>query len=177
MSEESEKLNKELETKMKLLKFTRDKTTGLLADSNILAMERQVKALNAIVDEVDSLRRKIEQFKFGNDESQGEIEAWGKEIDEEIGNTDKAMTRLTSAINEVRSIQLVKAKEHEHVLREKEREDQLKFEKRQYEQKLEFEKKLEENSTAKGQLVNQNCLKLSFIPNFLSLKSPNSTAT
>ena len=49
------------------------------------------------------------------------------------------ITGLTSAINEVRSVQFVKEKERELALRAKEREDQVKFEKRQYEQKLQIE--------------------------------------
>ena len=63
MSEESER------TKVKLLKFTRGRTAGPFTDSNILAMEHQVKASNEIVDEVAGLRRKVELYKFGKGEA------------------------------------------------------------------------------------------------------------
>ena len=41
-------------------------------------MERQVKALNEVVDEVAALRRKVELYKFGKGEKPEAIEAWGK---------------------------------------------------------------------------------------------------
>ena len=50
MSEESEEAKSmgKLEAKLKLLKFTREKTGAIIDGSNIVAMERQHKALNAV---------------------------------------------------------------------------------------------------------------------------------
>ena len=132
MSEESEevKLNKDLETKVKLLNGSAvEGVTHNRGRSWLIAKEN----------------RTVE------DENPQAVEAWGKGLDEEIVSTDEAITRLTNAVSEVRSLQFVKEKEKEHALKEKEREDQLKFEKRRYEQKLEFERKLEESSAVKGQ--------------------------
>jgi hypothetical protein len=60
------KLESDLEAKPKLLVFTRDKTGSVTASANIVALERQLKALNTVVDEVDTLRRSVEQSKFEN---------------------------------------------------------------------------------------------------------------
>ncbi len=74
-----------------------------------------------------------------------------------MSKTDAAITTLTSAICEVRSNQILKERQLEHALREKEREEQLLFEKRQFEQKIEFEQRLEEANKSKGyKLMNQN---------------------
>ncbi len=67
-----------------------------------------------------------------------------------MSKTDAAITTLTSAISEVRSNQILKERQLEHALREKEREEQLLFEKGQFEQKIELEQRLEEAKKSKG---------------------------
>ena len=67
---EDAKFEADLEAKLKFLTFTRDKTGSIIEGSNTLAMDRQLKALNALVDEVDTLRRSVEQNKFKKGEEQ-----------------------------------------------------------------------------------------------------------
>ena len=153
MAEKNEdaKFEADLEAKLKLLTFTRDKTGSIIEGSNTLAMDRQLKALNTLVDEVDMLRRCVEQNKFKKGEEPESVATWGKNLDGEVSKTDAAITTLTSAISEVRSNQILKERQLEHALREKEREEQLLFEKRQFEQKIELEQRLEEAKKSKGQ--------------------------
>jgi hypothetical protein len=54
MSEES-KLVADLNAKLRHLKFMRDKTHSIMSSQNVVAMERQLKALNSEVDEVNTL--------------------------------------------------------------------------------------------------------------------------
>ena len=143
---EDAKFEADLEAKLKLLTFTRDKTGSIIEGSITLAMDRQLKALNALVDEVDTLRRSVEQNKFkkGDQEEPESVATWGKNLDGEMSKTDAAITTLTGAISEVRSNQILKERQLEHALREKEREEQLLFEKRQFEQIIELQQSLEE---------------------------------
>ena len=153
MAENNEegKVEADLQAKLKLLTFTRDKTKAIVEGSNTLAMDRQLKALSTLVDEVETLRRSVEQNKFKKGDEPEAVTTWGKDLDGEMSKTDAVITTLTSAINEVRSNQILKEKQIEHALKEKEREEQLLFEKRQFEQKFEFEKRLEDARKSKGQ--------------------------
>ena len=104
MSEGTEetKLMASFDAKSKLLKFTRKKPNTIIDGSNIVAMERQSKALNTVMDEVDVLRQNVELFKFGKGDEPDAIAEWGAELDGEIKETDEAIAKLTDAINEVR---------------------------------------------------------------------------
>jgi hypothetical protein len=92
-------------------------------------MERHLKALNTVLDDVDALQRNVEQSKFAKGEELEAVAEWGAELDGEIGKTDEAITALKNAITEVRSNLIIKEKEKEHALKEKEHEEQLVFEK------------------------------------------------
>ncbi len=120
---ENGKMETDLEVKLKLLKFTQDKTETSVNSENIVAMERQLKALNTVTDEVDSLQRKIEQYKFVKGKGAEMVAAWGEKIDEEIKTTDTAITNLTNAMTEVRSNHTRIEREKEHALKDKERQE------------------------------------------------------
>ena len=114
-------------------------------------MERQHKALNAVIEEVYALRRNVEQFKFENGEEPDAVAKWGADIDGETNKTDEVIAKLADAMNELRSNHTIRDREKQHAQKEKERQDQLLFEKRQFELKLEYEQKLEEARKAQGQ--------------------------
>lgn len=124
------KLAADLAAKVKLLKFTRDKTGQITDGSIVTAMERHLKALNIVVDEVDALRRKVEQSKFEKGEELTAVAEWGAELHDEMVKTDEAINNLKNTITEVRSDQLVGDRKKEHALKQKGREDHLAFEKR-----------------------------------------------
>ena len=115
----------------------RDKTHSIMLSPNVVAMERQLKALNSEVDKVDTTRwRKIKQSKFEKGEEPDAVAKWGEDIDVETSTTDEMITKLRDVVNEVRSNQIVKDREIEHTLKEKERKEQLAFEKQQFETEI-----------------------------------------
>jgi hypothetical protein len=77
---------------------------------------------------------------------------------------------MLNAITEVRSDQIGRDREKEHALKEKEREEQLLFEKRKFELKLEYEQKLDKTrkSQRQGHAHESKPLKIVLIPNFQS---------
>ena len=109
-----DKLVKDLNVKIELLKFTRDKTGTIKDGAVITAMERHLKSLNTVLDDLDALRRDVEQSKFEKGEEPEAVAEWGKELDGEIEKTDEAITTLKNAIAEVRSNQIVIDREKEH---------------------------------------------------------------
>ena len=109
-----DKLVKYLNVKIELLKFTRDKTGTIKDGAVITAMERHLKSLNTVLDDLDALRRDVEQSKFEKGEEPEAVAEWGKELDGEIEKTDEAITTLKNAIAEVRSNQIVIDREKEH---------------------------------------------------------------
>ena len=128
MSERTEETNGKpmasFDAKLKLLKFNRKKDNTIIDGSNIVAMERQSKALNTVMDEVDVLRRNVEQFKFGKGDEPDAVAKWGAELDGEIKETDEAIAKLTDAISELRSHHSTRDREKQQELKQKEREEQ-----------------------------------------------------
>ena len=91
-----------------------------------------------MIDEVEALRRNVEQFKFQNGEEADAVAKWGADIDDETDKTDDVIAKLADAMDEVRSNHAIRDREKQHAQKEKERQDQLLFEKRQFELKLEY---------------------------------------
>ena len=65
-SDESEmdKLEKDLTGKLKLLKFTFEKTSDIVSKTNIAAIERQCEALVKITGMIEEIKLKILEGKF-----------------------------------------------------------------------------------------------------------------
>ena len=63
-----DKLEKDLNGKLKLLKFTFDKTSDIVSKANIVAIERQREALVKITASIDEIKLQID---FGE-----EIRTW-----------------------------------------------------------------------------------------------------
>ena len=68
----------DLNVKIKLLKFTRDKTETTKDGAVITAMERHLKSLNTVLDDVDALRRDVEQSKFERVKNQRRLQNGAK---------------------------------------------------------------------------------------------------
>ena len=62
-----------------------------------------------------------------------------------VSEGDAMITKLTKCVNDLKAEEELRVKEAENVVKNKEREELLRFERAQLEQKLEFEKKIEES--------------------------------
>ena len=109
-----EQLNKNIETKLRLIKFTQEQAEKSLESKNVLSITRQIKTLTAKVSEVHEIKVKIQELKLGKGENIEDILTW---------NYDVENTLLKS--------------------RQKKFEDELKLEKAKLEQRIKYEKKLE----------------------------------
>ena len=82
---------------------------------------------------------------FNNDKSEEEISTWTATIEGRVSEGDAMITKLTKCVNDLKAEEELRVKEAENVVKNKEREELLRFERAQLEQKLEFEKKIEES--------------------------------
>ena len=122
-----------LETKLKHIAITREKTEKILSSNNEQRIERHRDALKDLVNAADSSKRTVEGLKIANGEDIESITEWGEKIENTIGQADIELDTLQKWI--------IKTKEHTTA---KSRKDQLDFEKELYEAKLHYKTQLEE---------------------------------
>ena len=132
-----DKLEKGLTGKLKLLKFTFEKTSDIVSKANIVAIERQREALIKITANIEEVKLQILEGKFERGDNDETITNWSKNIEEQVEKVDAEVEKLQKYLDEMKANEASKAKEAE-------RAQQLQFEKEQYEQKLHFEHKVDE---------------------------------
>ena len=136
-----ENLEKEIETKFKLLEFTTGKFT--VQGSNLDGLERQKTMIKAKVTEIHNLKVRVIEKRIGNGDDFGEIEPWSQEIEECVLAYELAMLELDKAIRCVENEEKEKEEAAAAKAREKRFEEELLLEKKKWEQKLQFESKIE----------------------------------
>ena len=126
-----DKLEKDLTGKLKLLKFTFEKTSEIVSKANIVAIERQREALIKITANIEEVKLQILEGKFERGDNDETITNWSKNVEEQVEKVDAEVEKLQKYLDEMKANEASKAKEAE-------RAQQLQFEKEQYEQKLHF---------------------------------------
>ena len=139
-----EKLEADIQGKLKLIKFTLGKTNEVLESNSALAINRHRDALNTLVGSIDQLKLQVLEEMFKNSETEEVIATWTAGIETQVAEVDTKVTYLNEQLTRIKAEEDHKAKESEKILKTKEREEQLEFERAQLKQKLEFELKIEE---------------------------------
>ena len=62
--ESSENLSTNIETKLRLIKFTQEQAEKSVETNNVLAMGRQIKTLTTKVSEIHEIKVKIQELKI-----------------------------------------------------------------------------------------------------------------
>ena len=143
-AENMEKLEAYIQGKLKLLKFTLGKTDEVLESNTALAINRHRDALNTLVGSIDQLKLQVLEEMFKNSETDEVIATWTAGIETQVAEVDTKVTYRNQQLTRIKAEEDHKAKESEKILKTKEREEQLEFERAQLKQKLEFELKIEE---------------------------------
>ena len=89
-----------LETKLKHLKITRDKTETIIKSGKYERIERHCEALRVIVNTVDACKAKVEELKIEDGENVDDIAEWCVKVDETIAEADEDVVRLRKLITE-----------------------------------------------------------------------------
>ena len=139
-----EEIEAEVNAKLFMMKFTRSKTGCILEKGSVKAVARHRDTMRVLVNEVDSVKLKVEQANFDKGETAEDVGKWSHDVDEQDGEVDSEITRLEKWLKEM----TLDAEDKEHKAKEADelraRQKQLKFEHEQLQIKLEFKQKLEE---------------------------------
>ena len=105
-----DKLEKDLAGKLKVLKFTFNKTSDIVGKANIVAIERQREALIKITADIEEIRLKILEAKFEREDDQETITNWSKNVEQQVENVDVEVEKLPKHLNEMKTNEASKAK-------------------------------------------------------------------
>ena len=138
---------KEIDGKLKLLKFIRDYTTRIL-EKSLKAMERHLKVFKNKIEESHELRVRVHEFRIKNGDEPEEIRKWSLGIESEITDYEDDTEELNDAIKRLQEQALRDARGEEEAMEEQRRHRQykqeIKHEEAKVEVRKEFEKRLEE---------------------------------
>ena len=144
-----EQLNKNIETKLRLIKFTQEQAEKSLESKNVLAITRQIKNLTAKVSEVHEIKVKIQELKLGKCENIDDIQTWNYDVENKLFTVETQIAELDNSLKRInqKAMEAEKLNEDEMaaISRQKKFEDELKLEKAKLEQRIKYEKKLEES--------------------------------
>ena len=110
-----DKLEKDLTGKLKLLKFTFDKTSDIVSKANIVAIERQREALVKITASIDEIKLQILEKKFERGDNEETITDWSKSIENEVEEVDGEVEKLQRYLDTRNAEEASKTKETERV--------------------------------------------------------------
>ena len=139
----TEVTNAKLETKLKQLKITVDRTHQITESNRQDAIERHCTTIKSITDSINEIRVAIQESKIQAEVYITEIANWNDEIDKKLEAADLAVERLRKWIDEHK-------REKENVARE----EQIQFETKRFETEMKLETQLasvkEETPTTKN---------------------------
>ena len=155
-----EELVKTLETKIQLLKLTRDDTLGVLAKGKLSALERQHKTLQSLLDEVHDVKLRVQEKKLAETSAE-EVKTWTTEIQTSLEPFEDAITVIEQTIKNLKDTENKKKQQEADnaatLAREEKYKEQLNFEKEKLEQQLYYEEQLEEKRKGShGQKTEKN---------------------
>jgi hypothetical protein len=108
-----DKLEKDLSGKLKLLKFTFEKTSEIVSKANIVAIERQREALIKITANIEEVKLQILEGKFERGDNDETITNWSKNVEEQVERVDAEVEKLQKYLDEMKANEASKAKEAE----------------------------------------------------------------
>ena len=143
--ESIENLNKSIETKWKLIKFTEEQAENSLKTNNVLALRRQVNTLTTKVREVHEIKVKIQELKFENGEETKNIEEWNSKLENDLFKVEAHIAEIDNTLKRIDQKENEAKEEIEARIRQLRYEEELKVEQAKLEQKLKYEKKMDES--------------------------------
>ena len=120
----------ELDVKLKALHFRVNRSNEIIEKGDRSAVERQRESIQTLVSTINCLKGSIEEAKFGQSESESDVEQWSQDIDARVATADQCCEKLYNFVKEIetKAKELELAKTHDQVMM---------FEKQILEQKLE----------------------------------------
>ena len=136
---------KKLEIKMEMLGLVKNDIPKILHRNKMKELEKTAALIESKLDELQELKRNIQEQMLENEKSGEEVKAWGYEIESKFENFEKVKEELDQAIVRVKRKEIEKSRDDEA---EKEN---IKLRKR-IEEELIIEEKLKRRSELMGKL-------------------------
>jgi hypothetical protein len=148
-----EELLKQIDGKLRMLKFTQEDTPRVLKDHKVKAMERHTRVFEELIEQTHKLKIEVQQIRIEKGDAAEGNREWSLDIESKVSGFEEVVDEIKETIT--REHTKVK-NEEEEIEKEKRRlhfEEDLKFEETKLEMKQEYEKKMEEarmKSATKG---------------------------
>ena len=136
---------KKLKTKMEMLGLIKNDIPKILHRNKMKELEKTAALIESKLDELQELKRNIQEQMLENEKSGEEVKAWGYEIESKFENFEQVKEELDQAIVRVKRKEIEKSRDDEA---EKEN---IKLRKR-IEEELIIEEKLKRRSELMGKL-------------------------
>jgi len=141
-----EELEKSLTAKIELLKFTHEGVPKQIEKGNIKTIERLLKTIQSKIEEIHYLKVRIQELKFQQGDDVDAIRTWSDELEDRMLSFENAVINIEQTIINIKATESELAKQVEEEtakqLRDRRREEELKFEQVKLEQRLKYEKQL-----------------------------------
>ena len=96
-----EKLQSELASKVKALKFKINKTKDVMAKGDRQSTERQCESITNIASAINTLKETLEEKKFAKGESDKQVAEWSEAYKEALATADENIKILGQQINQM----------------------------------------------------------------------------
>ena len=134
-----EEKQKELETELQLLALTRSKTAAIVDKGNLDKILRHKEILKKIVNAIEDLKVDVEKAKLEAGEIVENVQKWGATIEQCTDEADLEISDLTRSLEEAATRAEDYKREKEKTLLDRQREEELEFEKLKLEQKAKIQ--------------------------------------
>lgn len=134
-----EEIKAKLNTELQLLQLTRNKTSDIMSKGSLEKILRHKETLRNIVRSLDDVKVQTEKAKLANGEAIDDVMKWVSEIEDKVDEADVEINYLDSFLEDVATKVENEKRDKERILRDQEREEELKFQKLKLDQEANME--------------------------------------
>ncbi|XP_028405771.1 uncharacterized protein LOC114528347 [Dendronephthya gigantea] len=143
-----DELLKKVEGKLRMLKFMSDETPSVLGMNKQKQIERHVKVLESLIEEVHDLKVEVQRKRIEKGDDLTEVRTWSRDLEQTVLEFENVISEVKQQSEKLCEIELQKAKDKERGIEKEKRrkryEEEMAFKEAKLELKRKFKKGLEE---------------------------------
>ena len=129
-------IEKNIEDKLRLLKFNAEETSTIFQSSDLKAIERQASVLESTIDKLHELKLQVHEIKIESNVDHNEVRIWTEELVTKVREFEEVANRVKAAASRIRCEEAEKPQE---INRKQVLGDEIELEKAKFEVKMKFE--------------------------------------
>ena len=110
------KQSTELDVKLKTLHFQVNRSNEIIEKGDRSAVERQRESIQTLVSSINNFKWSIEEAKFGQGESESDVEQWSTDTDAQVAIADRCCEKLHEFVKEIKAKELELTKTHDQAM-------------------------------------------------------------